>query len=265
MRLNWRSGLTGISLAVAALTGLAGNGATAQPAASAPSDPITASEQALFLSRHLATLHPPATLRYGLKKAGSLEAGFDDEIKLDLVAQPDRSCCSATAAFVRMPQRQPVLQVDAADGNPVIQFFLDHDIAEMRRLTGGSQSYFRKLIRLSLASNAVLKPATLRYRGKDVAGQQIDISPYLDDPNRGRYPKLIGKRYQFLLSTDVPGGVVAIRSRVDGEKTGLPALLSEDMILEGAGPLPDWRPAPPPGATATVTQATPPTKTDTPR
>lgn len=238
MTSNWQSRLAGIALAATGLAGLTG-AAAAQPAASAPADPISASEQALFLTKHFATLRPPATLRYSVHKTGSLEAGFDDDIQLKLAAQPDKRCCSATAAFVRTPQRQPVLQVDSADGNPVIQYFLEHDIGEMHRLTGGSANYFRKRIRLALASGATLTPVTLRYRGRGVAGQQIDIAPYLDDPNRGRYPKLVGKRYRFLLSAEVPGGVVGIRSRVDAEQAGSPPLLAEEMMIEGADGLPD--------------------------
>jgi hypothetical protein len=48
---------------------------------------------------------------------------------------------------------------------------------------------------------------------------------------RARFEALAGKRYVFTLSDQVPGGVVGIRSQVDG--AGAPPLLVEEMTLEG--------------------------------
>ena len=40
------------------------------------------------------------------------------------------------------------------EGNPVLLYFLERDIREMERLTGGKSGYFRKAIRLALARSA---------------------------------------------------------------------------------------------------------------
>jgi hypothetical protein len=58
------------------------------------------------------------------------------------------------------------------------------------------------------------------------------VAPYVDDPLRPRFEALAEKRYVFTLSDQVPGGVVGIRSQVDG--TGAPPLLVEEMTLDGA-------------------------------
>ena len=58
------------------------------------------------------------------------------------------------------------------------------------------------------------------------------MAPYVDDPLRGRFEALAGKRYVFTLSGQVPGGVVGIRSQVDG--AGAQPLLAEEMTLEGS-------------------------------
>jgi hypothetical protein len=80
-------------------------------------------------------------------------------------------------------------------------------------------------------------PASFRYKGKTVAGQEISFKPYLDDPNRYRYEKLADKEYRFLLSDAVPGGVLGIRTRIAAAGADVPPLLTEDMLIEGAGPL----------------------------
>jgi len=87
--------------------------------------------------------------------------------------------------------------VEGAQGNPVILYFLEHDIREMKRLTQGSQNYFRKRIRMSIFQGATLKPGVPALSGARGAGQEIAITPYVDDPNRFRYEKLAGKGVPF--------------------------------------------------------------------
>jgi hypothetical protein len=60
---------------------------------------ISPAEQALFVTNHLATLQPPATLSYSFRKSGSLEQGFEDKVAIALRAQADGKCCTASAAW----------------------------------------------------------------------------------------------------------------------------------------------------------------------
>ncbi|HEY6512805.1 MAG TPA: hypothetical protein VI032_12535 [Burkholderiaceae bacterium] len=200
----------------------------AQPAVAA--EDVSPAEKALFVTNHLATLTPPATLRYGFRKSGSLEPGFDDKVSISLRAQPDGRCCAAAAEFLSGSRRLSLPEVESAQGNPVILYFLERDIREMQRLTKGQASYFRKRIRMAVYQGATMSDVSVSYRGRNVAARQIAVAPYLDDPLRVRFEALAGKRYVFTLSDQVPGGVVGIRSQVDG--TPVPLLL-EEMTLEG--------------------------------
>ncbi|HSW06990.1 hypothetical protein [Aquabacterium sp.] len=207
----------------------------AAPAAAAAED-FSPAERALFVTNQLASLKPPATLNYSYRKSGSLEAGFDDSVSIALRAQTDGSCCAATAKFLSGERRLSLPDVESAQGNPVILAFLERDIREMQRLTKGQANYFRKRIRMAVYQGAALRPVTLSYRGRNVAGQEIDISPYLDDPLRPRFEKLANKQYLFTLSDAVPGGVYAIRSRIAGETADAAPLLVEELRIEGATP-----------------------------
>jgi hypothetical protein len=131
--------------------------------------------------------------------------------------------------------------VEAAQGNPAILYFLERDIREMERLTKGKANYFRKRIRMAVFQGAVLRNLTLLYRGQPVAVQEISITPYLDDPNRTRYEKLANKQYQFLLASAVPGGLYGIRTRINGDSADAPPLLTEELVLDGAEPAPPKR------------------------
>jgi hypothetical protein len=202
---------------------------SAQPGTAA--DEISPAEKALFVTNHLATLKPPATLRYGFRKSGSLEAGFEDKVSILLRAQADGSCCTAAAEFLSGPRRLNLPEVESAQGNPVILYFLERDIREMQRLTKGQPAYFRKRIRMAVYQGATMQAASVDYLGRSVAATRITVAPYVDDPLRVRFETLAAKRYVFTLSEQVPGGVVGIRSQVDA--AGAPPLLVEEMTLEG--------------------------------
>lgn len=206
------------------------------PAGSFAAQDFSAAEKAIFMADQLRNVRPPSTLRYSFHKAGSLEAGFDDTVAVTLSKQPDGSCCASKGEFLSGERKVPLPEIDNAKANPVILYFLEHDIREMHRLTKGSENYFRKRIRMTVYQGATVVPASFRYKGKTVAGQEVSFKPYLDDPNRYRYEKLAGKEYRFLLSDAVPGGVLGIRTRIAAVGTDAP-LLTEDMMIEGADPL----------------------------
>ncbi len=202
---------------------------------------FSAAEQALFIDNQLGKLRPPLTLHYGYRKSGTLEEAFADTVDVVLTAQPDGSCCAASARFFTgsRAMRQP--DVEGAQGNPAILYFLERDIREMQRLTTGKPNYFRKRIRMAVYQGASIRSLTLPYRGRPVAVQEISISPYLDDPNRSRYEKLANKQYIFLLSNSVPGGLYGIRTRIGAESADAPPLMLEEMLLDGAEPAPAKR------------------------
>ncbi len=206
------------------------------PARALTAEDFSEAERALFITNHLADLHPPATLRYSYRKSGSLEDGFDDAVTVALRAQPDGSCCTASAQFLSGPRRQNLPEVESAQGNPVILYFLERDIHEMQRLTKGQHNYFRKRIRMAVERGATVREVKLSWRGRSVAGREIAISPYLDDPLRARFEKLADKQYVFTLSEAVPGRVYSIRTRIGGASADAAPLIVEEMRADGAAP-----------------------------
>jgi hypothetical protein len=207
------------------------------PGVAAAND-FSAAEQALFIDNHLSKLRPPLTLHYVWRKTGTLEEAFDDKVDVMLKAQPDGTCCSASTRFLTGARALRRPDVEGAQGNPAILYFLERDIGEMQRLTQGKANYFRKRIRMAVYQGATIRDLTRHYRGRPVAVREIGISPYRDDPNRSRYEKLANKQYLFMLSDSVPGGLYGIRTRVDGESADAPPLMVEEMLIDGAEPAP---------------------------
>lgn len=191
-------------------------------------------ERALFMTDHLGSARAPTTLRYTYRKSGSLEESFEDKVTVTLKAQPQGQCCTATTEFLGATRRVRLPEIESARGNPVILHFLEHDVREMQRLTKGPPSYFRKRIRMAVFQAAKVTDTEVPYGGATVAAQQVLIAPYADDPLRARYEKVADKQYSFVLSAEVPGGVYAIRTRIDGESPGGRPLLVDEMTLDDA-------------------------------
>ena len=196
-----RALLWGVLLAI----GLATSGASAQ-------DRISEAETLLFQTDHLKNVASAATLSYAFSKSGSAETGFDDSVELRVRAAGGAKRVSV--AFFTGERKIAFPEVTGAEGNPVLLCFLERDIREMERLTGGKSGYFRRAIRLALARSANVAGTRLSLAGRELAATQVTITPYVDDALRDRIGKYASKTYVFTLSTAVPGGVHSVRTFV---------------------------------------------------
>ena len=213
-----RALLQGAFLAI----GLASSGASAQ-------DRISAAETLLFQTDHLKNVAPETTLSYAFRKTGSAETGFDDTVELRVRAVDGAKRVSV--AFFTGERNIAFPEVTGAEGNPVLLCFLERDIREMQRLTGGKSGYFRRAIRLALARSASVARTKLSFAGRELAAREVTIAPYADDPLKDRIGKYAAKTYVFTLSAAVPGGVHSVRSFVPSP-AGAPndALLLEERL-----------------------------------
>lgn len=193
--------------------------ATGQQAAETPSSPpISPAEQALFQDAHLKDLHPPVQLRYGFERrtsvAGDPAASFSDQVSLQFGARPDGTCCTTQGQFLSGPRAMVLPDIESASANPVTLFFLEREVRELQRVTGGQAAHFRRRIRLALADAAQVSATTVRHGGRELPATLIRITPYANDPLRARFAAYAGTQYQFTLCSQVPGGVFSIRTTV---------------------------------------------------
>jgi len=177
-------------------------------AGAAMAQPVSPAEVLLFETDHLARTAAPALLVYEFRKASNVEPGFSDTVELDLSRKDGH--VHARLRFLSGQRKRELPDIDDAHGNPVLLGFLEHDIAEMKRLTGGSTTYFRKRIRMALANAAQLGKQPIAFGGKTVEAQVVRIQPYLDDPLHARFEAYVRKTYTFVISEAVPCGVYQI-------------------------------------------------------
>lgn len=197
---------------------------------------FSAAEKLIFMTRQLDNLPLPSQLRYGFRQSGSQEPAFEDKVTVDVASlvPGKKQCCKASGQFLTGERTLKLPDIDGAEGNPVLLYFLENDIRTMQRLTQGSQTYFRKRIRMALFNAATVRPVRVSYKGKDIEGQEVTISPYLDDPNRAKFEKYLGKQYRFILAPAVPGGVYGVQTTVGPAQPGQPPLMQQELLIEGA-------------------------------
>ncbi|MGH8777983.1 hypothetical protein [Paraburkholderia sp.] len=181
----------------------------ATPAAA--SDEITPAERLIFTTDHLHGIAPQTELDYSVLNSDgpSRKAEF---VKV-LIVSPGNAKGDAQVSDRTGSVTLPVGNLQC---NPVIIYFLEHDITEMQQLTGGQRRYFQQRLRLALAAGPKIETVTSQIGGKPVKAQQIVVEPYRDDPNAERFAQYTGKRYTFLLADGVPGQVAQIRAEIPG-------------------------------------------------
>ena len=190
----------------------------AWPALAADPSQFSDAEKRLFVDDHLRGLRGPTTLEYVYAKRGSLEGAVDDTARVVVGPTSAGGGQSVKVEYLTATRKLELSDIDAANANPVILFFLERDVREMQRLTGGSANYYRKRIRMALADGGQVEAVTRNIGSHRIAATAIHLTPYRDDPARSRYEKFADKTYTFTLSDDVPGKVVEIRSEISAPR-----------------------------------------------
>lgn len=180
-------------------------------------DSYSIAEQRVFLDNHLESVKPGTTLTYTLQQTGKPDESFTDEAVVSIRAG-EQGKKAVSVQFLSGPRKLSLPDIEDATSNPVVLYFLEKDVRDMHRQIGGQEAYFRKRIRLALADAATVKPVTATYAGKPVQASEISITPFVDDPLKERFAGQVKKRYTFVISDRIPGGVFEVTT-----ETGDPA------------------------------------------
>ena len=189
------------------------------PVSGAIAQEISVPEKLLFQTNHFSNVKQPTKLKYVYRQEAAAPDAFSDDASVDVVKQNPDGTAEVSAQFLTGAHAIPIPAIEHAQGNPVILGFLERDIAEMKRLTGGATGYFRKRIRLALAApNVPVRKIEVTYQGRQVPAQEITIHPYVDDPLKDRFGKFAGKSYVFIVSDAIPGSLYRVYTTLDAEK-----------------------------------------------
>jgi hypothetical protein len=215
-------------------------GRMGDPAVVDPSEyEFSDAETRLWLADHLKNIERPARLHYEFQKTGSFEEGFVDSVYLDIVEINADGTKNAEMQFFTGPRAQGFGSENVTEitGNPVLGTYLGGDIDELNRLTGaaadarGRWRYFQRRIKLALAESATIEDITVNFQGRQVQAQRITITPFTKDPHRSEFEQFAEKRYEFVLSDEIPGTIYQIRTLVPGANGATAPLIEETLTL----------------------------------
>jgi hypothetical protein len=208
------------------------------PATEPTGTPITAritdAEKRLFMTDHLAGISDARVLAYRFERRGILEPEARDSATLTLAVANGKRV--TTVDYLHEERRIELPAIVDVQGNPILLHFLEREIRELSRLTGGSRNYYRKRIRMALASDPPVTEVAIDQRGRSLRGYRIRIDPYLDDPARSRYEKFATRFYTLVLSPDIPGEVYELRAELlEPARPGTAAAIVQSEVLTFEG------------------------------
>lgn len=203
--------------------------------------PLSPAQIVLFETNHLKSIQEAERLEYRFvreagSESGGRAAGYSDRVDLDVRPRQDGSK-NVWVDFLSGEHHVPFPPLMNFNGNPVLMFFLEHDVEEMNQMTGGAASYFRHRIRQAFVDRADLKINPDRARRRLAPATEITLVPFRDDPHFAVFPGLTEKRYRFVLSEVVPGAIYEIDSVTPGAD-GKTTRLRETMTFESEQPCP---------------------------
>ena len=190
-------------------------------------------ENKLWLDKHLLNIEQPVRLHYEFEKTGSYEEGFVDDVYLDIVEINEDGTRNAKLQFFTEEKTQKVSpsNVQKITGNPVIGIYLQGDVYEMGRLTDGGWKYFHRQIKLAIADNNESEPVTIKVAGEEYQGEKITIYPFEKINKKERLKKFSDKRYEFILSDEIPGKLYQILTVINDIENPSVPLMEEKLTL----------------------------------
>lgn len=221
------------------LLGIAASAALATASARAAEDapPLSPAQIALFETDHLHKIDEAERLQYRFDHEAAVAAeAYVDRVNLDVRPRPD-GAKDVWVQFLTGKHHVPFPPLSGFHGNPVLMYFLEHDVEAMRAQTGGAATYFRNRIRRAFVDKADMREIRLARDGKESAATEITLAPFRGDSRIAAFPGLQEKRYRFVLSDEVPGGIYEIATEVPGEPGGAPRL-KETMTFGATEPCP---------------------------
>ena len=173
----------------------------------------------LWLDNHLGNITQPTSLYYEFEKTGTYEDGFSDSVYLKVLELNEDGTKNTLLDFFTAERKQKIPEGNTSNirGNPVLGIYMNGDVFDMARITGGKPNryrYFLKQIKVALRETAKIETITFIYNGQEYKGDKIFFTPYVEDPHRREFEKFADKYYEIILSDDIPGKLYQITTIV---------------------------------------------------
>jgi hypothetical protein len=200
-----------------------------------PPPNLNQAQKLVFFKDHLHGVAKGSELDYGFKSTTKGAESFTDEIKITVTNVVNERKRDLEFNFLSGAHHIDFTPAKNYSGNPVLIHFLERDISQMAKDTGGSNGYFRNRIRDSFRQPSEMRDVKIHYQGEDLNGTEVVVTPFVADPNISNFALYAHKRYEFTFSDQVPGGIYRIHTLVPSDD-GKSALIDEEMTFQQITP-----------------------------
>ena len=200
-----------------------------------PAAAATVAEQ-VFGVGLMEDVRQPTVLHYRYEVRGEeVKPAVASEIVMDVREVQQNGDKQVFVDMLGSADRRRLGPIAAREQNPLVLVFLQRDVLEMAKLTGGAAGYFQQQIRRSFNEPAESSPVDVMLGDRKLAGTKLVIHPFRSDPNIARFPQFKEKAYEFVVADGIPGGLYQLASRVPDVRDGH-MILEESVTFEKAGP-----------------------------
>ena len=170
----------------------------------------------IFMGDHLKNVSPGHTLTYSFSSRAQDQAEIKDNIRMRVTGVAQDGGRDLDFEFLSGNRRLPFPPARGYNGNPITVQFLERDVQDMAKATGGSRTYIRNRVRNAFM-NPQMRDTKISYDGKEIDGVEITVKPFTNDPRaQAELSEFVNKHYRFVYSEDIPGGLFSIHITVPG-------------------------------------------------
>ncbi|MCP3870721.1 MAG: hypothetical protein GY703_22035 [Gammaproteobacteria bacterium] len=199
----------------------------------APTPELNPAQQLFFMDNHLRGVNEGSILDYRFSSITEGEEPFTDRVRMIVTAVENEKKRSIKFDFLSGARHIDFTPATGYVGNPVLIHFLEYDIKQMARETGGGSGYFRNVIRRSFETS-LMRPVTITFEGNTLDATEIVVKPFISDSNIDKFRAYQEKQYEFIFSNRIPGGVYRMHSLVPGAN-GEGVFSEETLTFSGLG------------------------------
>ncbi|MES9970418.1 MAG: hypothetical protein ABW092_10330 [Candidatus Thiodiazotropha sp.] len=200
-----------------------------------PPPKLNDAQKLIFFKDHLKGVPKGSQIDYNFKSTTKDADSFNDKIEIKVVDVIEEGKRDLEFNFLSGKNHIDFSPAKSYSGNPVIIHFLERDISQMAKNTDGNIGFFRNRIRDSFKKPVEVRDIKFQLNGKEISGTEVVVTPFVADPYADNFKLYVNKRYEFIFSEQVPGGIYRIHTKVPSEK-GDSVLIDEDMTFRSITP-----------------------------
>ncbi len=192
---------------------------------------LNPAQQLFFMDDHLRGVEEGSILNYRFISTANGAEMVTDRVRVFVTAVDGQQKRSLSFDFLSGTRHIEFAPSVGYVGNPVLIHYLEYDIQQMAKAVGGGNGYFRNVIRRSFRTPQ-MRHTKITFEGKVLDATEIVVKPFVADRNIDKFRSYEDKRYEFIFSRQIPGGVYSIHSLVPG-KDGEATVIEETLTFSG--------------------------------